>query len=96
MLDHLGEPLTLSRLAREAGMSERTLTRTFRAETGHTIGRWLTLQRVELAKEQLESTSLSIDKIAAACGFGSGAALRKHFAAHVGLPPSRYRGTFHV
>lgn len=96
MLDHLGEPLTLSRLAREAGMSERTLTRTFRAETGHTIGQWLTLQRVELAKEQLESTSLSIDKVASACGFGSGAAFRKHFAAHVGLPPSRYRGTFHV
>jgi transcriptional regulator GlxA family with amidase domain len=96
MLDHLDEPLTLSRLARQASMSERTLTRTFRDETGHTIGQWLTLQRIELAKEQLESTQASIDKIAATCGFGSAAALRKHFAAHVGLPPSRYRAMFHV
>lgn len=96
MLDHLGEPLTLRQLARQASMSERTLTRTFRDETGSTIGQWLILQRIELAKQQLESTHASIDKIASTCGFGSAAALRKHFAAHVGLSPSRYRATFHL
>lgn len=96
MIDHLGEPLTLHRLAGQANLSERTLTRTFRAETGHTIAQWLTLQRIELAKEQLESTHAGIDKIASTCGFGSAAALRKHFAAHVGLSPSRYRATFHL
>jgi transcriptional regulator GlxA family with amidase domain len=95
MLDHLGEPLTLRRLARQASMSERTLTRAFREETGRTIGQWLTLQRIELAKEQLVSTQAGIDKVASTCGFGSAAAMRKHFAAHVGLPPSRYRSTFH-
>jgi len=95
-LEHLGEPIGLADLARHAGMSVRTFTRRFREETGETAGSWLIRARVDRARHLLESTDLSVDRIAADSGFGTGASLRQHLAASVGLSPLAYRRTFRV
>jgi transcriptional regulator GlxA family with amidase domain len=47
---HLAEPLPLGTLADEAGMSERHLARTFRAELGITPSRYVERARLEAAK----------------------------------------------
>ena len=93
-LEHLDQPLDLTRLAGYARMSVRTFTRRFREETGLSPGRWLLRERIEHARRLLESTELPIDRVAAQCGLGSGASLRQHLHASVGVSPAAYRRTF--
>jgi transcriptional regulator GlxA family with amidase domain len=90
-LDHL---LSLDDLAARAGMSRRTFTRRFRDEVGMSPGQWLTLQRVELARDLLETTDLSTEAVATRAGFGTAAALRHHLRAALGTSPMAYRRTF--
>ena len=92
--ERLGEALPVERLAAEAHMSPRTFARRFRDETGTTPLQWLTSQRVALAEELLEQTTLSVDQIATRVGFGNAATLRHHFAANHGTSPQAYRRTF--
>jgi transcriptional regulator GlxA family with amidase domain len=91
---HLGEPLTLADLARHARMSVRTFTRRFREETGQSPLRWMAAQRIALARQLLESTDASIDRVAAEAGFGTPASLRQHLRAAIGVAPLAYRRTF--
>jgi transcriptional regulator GlxA family with amidase domain len=90
----LDRPLDLPELARHARMSVRTFTRRFRDETGMSPGRWLVLQRVEHARRLLETTDLPVDQVARRAGFGTGASLRQHLHATVGVAPAAYRRTF--
>ncbi|MFF0753822.1 GlxA family transcriptional regulator [Streptomyces sp. NPDC004267] len=91
---HLDEPLTLTDLARHAGVSVRTLSRRFHAETGVSPLQWLLHQRVERAKELLETTSLPMDQVARGCGLGTADSLRQHLLRRTGLTPSAYRASF--
>src|SRR3954469_18511630 len=91
---HLGEPLTLADLAAHARMSVRTFTRRFREETGLSPQRWLTGQRLALARELLESTDAPVDRIAAEAGFGTAASLRQQLRAALGVSPLAYRRTY--
>ncbi|MDT9691348.1 helix-turn-helix domain-containing protein [Streptomyces sp. P9(2023)] len=95
-LERLDRPLTLTELAGHARMSVRTFTRRFRDEAGTTPGQWLTSQRVELAKQLLETSDLTVDHIADRAGFGSGNSLRQHMRALVGISPAAYRRAFHL
>jgi transcriptional regulator GlxA family with amidase domain len=91
VLDRLGEPLPLDRLAAHAAMSVRTFTRRFRAETGQSPHSWLATQRVARARRLLESTDLPVERIAADAGFGTAASLRQHLRAAIGVSPGAYR-----
>ncbi|MFF5637165.1 GlxA family transcriptional regulator [Streptomyces sp. NPDC012825] len=93
-LEHLAEPLTLARLAEHARMSLRTFTRRFRDEVGLTPVQWLTAQRLELAKQLLETTDLPIDLVAHRAGLGSGNSLRAHMRTALGVSPAAYRRAF--
>jgi transcriptional regulator GlxA family with amidase domain len=93
-LDRLDQPLTLRQLAERESMSVRTFTRRFREEVGMSAGRWLTQQRVELARQLLESTDLGVDLIARKAGFGTGASMRQHLQVTLGVSPTAYRRTF--
>ena len=75
-------------------MSVRTFTRRFREETGLSPARWLTGQRVELARQLLETTDLPVDRVAGGAGFGTAASLRQHLHAAIGVAPLTYRRTF--
>ena len=89
-----GEALPVERLAAQTHMSPRTFARRFRDETGTTPLQWLTGQRLALAEELLEQTSLSVEQIADRVGFGNAATLRHHFTATRGTTPQAYRRTF--
>lgn len=91
---HLDQALDLEVLAGRACMSLRTFTRRFRDEVGMSPGQWLVRQRVERARELLESTRLPVDEIARQSGFGTGASLRQHIRTVLGISPSAYRRTF--
>ncbi|GGV95949.1 AraC family transcriptional regulator [Streptomyces narbonensis] len=93
-MGRLDEPLTLTDLARHAGTSVRTLSRRFHAETGVSPLQWLLHQRVERAKELLETTSLGMERVARESGLGTGDSLRQHLLRRTGLTPSAYRSSF--
>ncbi|WP_265447312.1 GlxA family transcriptional regulator [Flexivirga meconopsidis] len=93
-LEHLEEPLTLADLAKHARMSVRTFTRHFRAETGQSAGEWLAAARIVHSRHLLEESDLSIDQVAAACGFGTTAAFRAQFRSCVGISPSVHRRSY--
>ncbi|MGW4124383.1 helix-turn-helix domain-containing protein [Nocardia sp. NPDC004711] len=94
MGEHLELPHTVEALAARSAMSTRTFARRFAAETGTTPVKWLTGQRVLLAKQLLEDTDLDLESLAHRCGFGSGALLRHHFQRVVGIAPVEYRRRF--
>ncbi|KUM99834.1 AraC family transcriptional regulator [Streptomyces yokosukanensis] len=93
-LERLDEPLTLTDLAGHARMSLRTFARRFSDEVGQSPGRWLTQQRVARARHLLESSDLPVDRIAGEVGFATGASLRQHLHATIGVSPQAYRRTF--
>lgn len=92
--ERLDEPLSIERLASEAHMSPRTFARRFRDETGTTPLQWLTSQRLALAEELLEHSTLPVEQIATRVGFANAAAFRHHFTAGRGTSPQAYRKTF--
>ncbi|WP_158861947.1 GlxA family transcriptional regulator [Leifsonia sp. AG29] len=93
-LAHLAEPLTLESLARNANVSARTFSRRFREDTGYTPMQWVLRARVDLARELLERSDLTVEQIAARAGLGTGANLRLHFQRILGTSPTEYRHTF--
>jgi transcriptional regulator GlxA family with amidase domain len=94
LAEHLAENLTLSRLAAQAGMSERTFLRRYREATGLTPARAIERLRVEAARQLLADTRLSAKRIAARCGFGSEETMRRNFARLQGVSPQDYRERF--
>lgn len=90
----LHEPLRNKQLARWAAMSERTFMRRFQAATGMPPAAWITGLRLDRARELLEGTKLSIERIAAETGLGSAITMRHHFRRRVGLSPLEYRRRF--
>ena len=93
-LEHLGDELGVDRLAARARMSRRTFVRSFRATTGTTPAAWVRSRRLDEARRLLETSDLSIDRIAASCGFGNPVTLRQNFASAFGSTPSGYRRRF--
>ncbi|CAL9547552.1 GlxA family transcriptional regulator [Streptomyces sp. enrichment culture] len=93
-LGRLHEPIQLRDMAAQESMSVRTFTRRFREEVGVSPGQWLTRQRVERARHLLESTALSVDRVARDAGFGTAQSMRQHLQAALGVTPTGYRRTF--
>jgi transcriptional regulator GlxA family with amidase domain len=92
--DHLAADLSVSALARRAAMSPRNFARVFREEIGETPARSIETLRLEAARRQLETTSASLDEVAAGCGFRSAEILRRTFWRRLGTTPGKYRLSF--
>ncbi|HEX6453291.1 MAG TPA: helix-turn-helix domain-containing protein [Trebonia sp.] len=92
--ERLDTPLSLAQLAAAAHTSPRTLSRRFIATLGTTPMQWLTNERVRRGQELLETTRLSVDQVARACGLGTPANFRTHFTRVTGTTPTAYRAAF--
>lgn len=90
----LAENFSVPELARMAAMSERTFMRRFKEATGCTPADWLRIARLDRARQLLESSSFSIEKVAQQCGFGTATTLRQLFRKRVGVSPSAYKHRF--
>lgn len=94
MIQRLELSMNVGEIASTFGFSLRTLQRRFQEQTGLSPHRWLVQQRVSKARELLESSDLSVERIATESGLGSAANLRKHLARHLGTTPRAYRSAF--
>jgi len=93
---NLRRDLPLPVIARRAAMSTRTLSRRFREQVGTTPALWVTRARIRRAQRLLETTKLSVERVAADVGFRSAAVLREHFGQIVGTSPQTYRRSFRL
>ena len=92
--ENLNKTLSINEMAEKACLSRRSFDRHFRAHLGLSPKAWLIKQRIDLARDYLESTNLSIEQVAEACGFGSAMNLRHHFSEQLKVSPSHYRRQF--
>ncbi|CAL9277921.1 HTH-type transcriptional regulator CdhR [Streptomyces sp. SudanB5_2050] len=84
---------SLAALAARVRVSPRHLTRMFRAELDVTPVKYVELIRFDIAKALLDSGH-NATEAAALSGFPSYESLRRAFARHLGLSPTRYRQRF--
>lgn len=84
---------TLQSLAREAGISRSVLAERFTQFVGHPPIEYLTSWRMQLAANQLRSSTESVAEIANRVGYESEAAFSRAFKKAVGAPPSEWRKT---
>jgi transcriptional regulator GlxA family with amidase domain len=89
--EHLGAPLTVEHLAERAGMSTRHFTRAFVAETGSTPSKAVERLRLEVARQQVQSSSDAIERVAQAAGFRDPERMRRAFIRAFGQPPQSLR-----
>ena len=81
---HSEEPLSAQALAAALGVSYRTLHRRFDAAAGMAPLAYLQALRVEQAKELLEGTSLSLERVVERVGYSDVPAFRRLFLRSVG------------
>lgn len=88
---NLADDIELDDLASVAGSSRFHFSRAFRDATGFPPYRYLVHRRVDSAKTLLLQGDLSIDQVAAQCGFKSSAQFAVMFKQVFGTTPSRFR-----
>ena len=94
MKDNLNSDLSVATLAAQAGMSERSFNRRYKAATGATPARAVERIRIETAQRHLCGSDISVKEIARRCGFGSEETMRRSFIRQVGTAPSEFRKRF--
>lgn len=88
---HFAEPLDLTRLAREAGVSKFHFARLFRERVSTTPHRHLVELRLAAARRMLAGTDRPVSEVAFACGYESAAHFGSAFRRRHGLSPGEFR-----
>jgi len=95
ILDNLAADLSVENLAERVAMSPRNFTRVFTRDVGIPPARYVGEARLAAARDRLEQTRDTLDKVAAETGFGSSINLRRLFEKQLHLTPGEYRLRFH-
>jgi AraC-like DNA-binding protein len=88
--DNPGDQRTLTRWAAELGVSPRTITRAFNAETGTSFARWVAAVRAQHAVALL-TRGWEVDVVAEEVGYRSASAFGAAFRRTTGLTPGTFR-----
>ncbi|MEW2175488.1 helix-turn-helix domain-containing protein [Streptomyces sp. NPDC005406] len=94
IMRNIGRPLTVADLAGYGHIGDRQLTRIFKSELGTTPHAYIESVRVERARNELESTDATLERIASACGFGTTDTLVRAFRRRLDTTPTEYRRRF--
>jgi transcriptional regulator GlxA family with amidase domain len=93
--ENLAGDLSVTALAREAGMAPRTLARLLAKRSDKlTPAKLVEAVRVEAACRALSATTRPVKDVAAMCGFGDDERMRRAFLRKLGVAPSDYRARF--
>jgi transcriptional regulator GlxA family with amidase domain len=91
---HLADDLSLSVLAHQAQMSERSFSRHYAEATRLTPARAIERLRLEAARRLLSESRQPVKRIAQRCGFGSEETMRRSFLRLLAVTPQDYRSRF--
>lgn len=93
---NLAQHHSITTLAAHTHMTSRTFTRHFKKATGMTLVEWLNNERIRHSCELLETTKLSIEKIAELSGFKNTVLFRKNFREKYSTSPKVWRKAFGI
>lgn len=82
---------TLEKMAEEIGMSRAAFAKRFKELVGQPMFEYLTMLRLQCAKELLQETKLPLYEVASRVGYESDLAFTKTFKKHTATAPTRYR-----
>ncbi len=88
------EQITVQKLAHQLGMSERTLARKVRSETGVAAASYARRIKLGQVAERLTLTSAPVSTISAELGFSSDSNMRRMFKELTAFTPAQYRQRF--
>lgn len=88
---HLEENLSVNALAGMAFLSADHLTRSFKKRYGKTVSEYILHKRMELARELLRDTDLTITMVAGKVGFGSYSHFTEQFKKCFGMTPREFQ-----
>ncbi|HJC60578.1 MAG TPA: helix-turn-helix transcriptional regulator [Candidatus Dietzia intestinigallinarum] len=88
--EHPGDNRTLADWATRLGVSERTVTRAFRSETGLSFGAWQAALRAQHAAVLLGG-GMTVEEVALRVGYRSASAFGASFRRTTGLTPGQLR-----
>lgn len=88
---HCAHPLQVADLARLCNLSAARFHARFLAETGHTPMEHVRLRRLQLGRELVINSALSIGEIAARVGYGSQSAFTAALVRELGITPRELR-----
>jgi AraC-like DNA-binding protein len=91
VVDRPSSDHSVTRLAKEAGMSRSAFARDFKATLGVTPMEFVTRIRLNLARRLLVATARPVEAIAAEVGFSSRSHFSRVFRDHYGTDPSSFR-----
>lgn len=88
---HLGQPLRMSDIATEVGISLRSLQKAFVRQRGQTLTEFLRSARLELARKRLLAglPGATVSSVALDCGFGHFGKFAGYYRAQFGETPSQ-------
>jgi AraC-like DNA-binding protein/ligand-binding sensor protein len=87
----LADPLPLSLVARQAGLSESHFCRVFKESTGLTLTDYVNRRRIEWAKKELLKPEVRVSEIAFQIGYQSLSQFNRSFARFTGSSPTLFR-----
>jgi AraC-like DNA-binding protein len=88
------EPLDLRTLAREAHVSPRHFSRSFRRVFGETPHQYLLSRRLERARHLLRTTEMPVAEICLGVGFTSVGSFTTTFTRQIGVSPTTFRKAY--
>jgi transcriptional regulator GlxA family with amidase domain len=94
VMEHIGEPFSVERLAEVVAMSPRSFARVFARDAKVTPAEFVQRARIDAARHLLEGSEMAIKAVAWQCGFGSAARMRLIFSQRLGVTPTQYRDSF--
>lgn len=84
-------PIGVEQVVEAVGVSRSTLERAFSADTGKTVHEYFVQLRMELAKQLLRKTNMTLNDVSAQSGYLSLSAFAQMFASYAGMSPREYR-----
>lgn len=90
-LDNNLKSAKLSDFAAFVGYNPDYVSRVIKRDTGRSFRETLETEKLEYAKVLLSTTDMSVERVAAECGYANASGFYKQFAATYGITPARFR-----
>ena len=94
IMNHLSDELNTTKLAEQAGMSERNFYRKFKQQMGQSPGTYVTQLRLDYARQLLTEKDWPNKRIAQASGYPQVDVFRRAFEKRFGVSPKQYKTSF--
>ncbi len=94
IVNHIDQDLSRDTIANHVFLNPDYLSRILKKETGYSISDYVLNERINLAKNLLSETDISISSIASSVGHTNFSHFARIFKKHAGLGPTEYRNEF--